>query len=505
MMIIIPIYGIQVCPFIDGLSPLEVFATIDSLLLLAFLMRTPLLASMANSLPPARQAWRVLQLELGVLIAAGLFLSVYNMLVHDFPLVSGLKVLVGIVAMGLFASTDSTLERERQIAYKVEHEGMILHISGNFFPLMSKLALYAGAFMLLVISVFSLLVIKDLDWLISVGSAMTLQDARNSILKEFGFVLVVLLAEAINIIMSFTRNLNMFLDCQNSVLAKVSSGSYDSQVPVCSNDEFGIMAEHTNEMIRCIRERTLELNRTRDVTILTLASLAETRDNETGAHILRTQRYVRALAQHLSINPRFAPELNDETIDLLYKSAPLHDIGKVGIPDAILLKPGKLTDTEFEVMKGHAIIGADALKVAEERLGSNSFLRLAREISLTHHEKWDGSGYPAGLRGEQIPLSGRLMAVADVYDALISKRVYKPAFSHQKAMDIIRAGRGAHFDPDVIDSLDAIEDQFREIARKYSDQTALPIENSPPCMITSLQGDQCSRNKSSVEAEKIRA
>ena len=204
--------------------------------------------------------------------------------------------------------------------------------------------------------------------------------------------------------------------------------------------------------------------------ILTLASLAETRDNETGAHILRTQRYVRALAQHLRAHPRFCDELNNETIDLLYKSSPLHDVGKVGIPDAILLKPGKLTDEEFVTMKGHEKICADALRIAEEQLGTNSFLRLAREISLTHHEKWDGSGYPAGLRGDDIPISGRLMAVADVYDALISKRVYKPAFSHEKAMEIIREGRGRHFDPDIINALDAIEEQFREIADTFRDE-----------------------------------
>jgi len=469
MMILIPVYGIQVCPFLDGINPLEVFATIDGLLLLAYFSRAPLLAHIVETKPLAEQVRRVFFLELGILIVTGLILSCYNFIVHDFPLVSGLKVMVGLMALGLFASTDAALLRERFIAKKVERDGDAFTITIDFYPLSSKLAVYAGVYVLLIIGIFSLLVIKDLDWLVEVGNRVSILDARISILKEFGFVLIVLLFETINIITSFAKNLNMSLTRENTVLMKVASGVYDTHVPICSNDEFGVMAASSNEMIDRIRKRTNELNETRDVTILTLASLAETRDNETGAHILRTQRYVKALAQHLRIHPRFSNALDDDIIELLYKSAPLHDIGKVGIPDAILLKPGKLTHEEFEIMKGHAQIGADSLKIAEDQLGKNSFLNLAREISLTHHEKWDGSGYPSGLRGEAIPLAGRLMAVADVYDALITKRVYKPAFSHQKAMDIIHEGRGTHFDPCIVDALDAIENQFIEIANRFSD------------------------------------
>ena len=172
----------------------------------------------------------------------------------------------------------------------------------------------------------------------------------------------------------------------------------------------------------------------------------------------------------LQDHPRFAIYLDDETVELLFKSAPLHDIGKVGIPDNILLKPGPHTDQERDTMKTHAKIGADALAVAERELGATSFLRLAGEIALTHHEKWDGGGYPDGLRGDAIPVSGRLMAVADVYDALITKRVYKPAFSHEEAMEILQDGRGGHFDPDVIDAVIACEDDFRDIARTYADK-----------------------------------
>ena len=162
-------------------------------------------------------------------------------------------------------------------------------------------------------------------------------------------------------------------------------------------------------------------------------------------------------------------ELREDAIDLLYKSAPLHDVGKVGIPDSILLKPGKLTDEEFVVMKTHAQLGADALEIAEARLGSNSFLRYAREIAACHHEKWDGTGYPRQLKGDDIPLSARLMALADVYDALISKRVYKPAFDHDKAKSIILEGDGSHFDPRVIEAFLSCENDFIDIAAEYKD------------------------------------
>lgn len=220
-----------------------------------------------------------------------------------------------------------------------------------------------------------------------------------------------------------------------------------------------------------VQSRTKDVQKVKEVAIVAMASLAETRDNETGNHIRRTQNYVKALAEHLSGQPEFAGTLDEETIDLLYKSAPLHDIGKVGIPDNILLKPGKHTDEEFELMKTHATLGAEAILVAEEVLGDSemSFLRYAREIAQTHHEKWDGSGYPNGLKGEAIPLSGRLMAIADVYDALITKRVYKPAFPHEKAMEIIKDGRGTHFDPRLVDALLAIEPRFIQIAEEFAD------------------------------------
>ncbi len=229
---------------------------------------------------------------------------------------------------------------------------------------------------------------------------------------------------------------------------------------------------HQDHLEELVWSRTRELAVTQDATIRSLASLAETRDNETGGHILRTQRYVRALADHLRYRGQFLDRLDDRYIDLLFKSAPLHDVGKVGVPDAILLKPGKLTDEEFTTMKKHTTLGRDAIRRAEDRLEGDtgaSFLRLAREIAYTHHEKWDGSGYPEGLAGQKIPVSGRLMAVADVYDALVTRRIYKPAFPHKQAVEIIRDGLGRHFDPDMCLAFLEIEETFRDIAMEFID------------------------------------
>ncbi|GAA4500968.1 two-component system response regulator [Pseudaeromonas paramecii] len=220
-----------------------------------------------------------------------------------------------------------------------------------------------------------------------------------------------------------------------------------------------------------VAKRTQEVMAIQDVTILAMASLAETRDNETGNHIRRTQYYVKALAQALCQHPKFARELDEQKIAMLFKSAPLHDIGKVGIPDSILLKPGRFEPEEFEVMKRHPTLGLQAIEHAEHALGTSvAFLQVAKEIAYGHHEKWDGSGYPQGLAGEAIPLSARLMALADVYDALISNRVYKRGMPHDKAAAIIAEGRGSHFDPDIVDAFFQIEAEFIDIARQFYDK-----------------------------------
>jgi putative two-component system response regulator len=211
---------------------------------------------------------------------------------------------------------------------------------------------------------------------------------------------------------------------------------------------------------------------TRDVAIFAMAKLAESRDPETGAHLERVQRYARALTQQLRRAGRFAGQIDDEFIRLIYLTSPLHDIGKVGIPDCVLLKPGRLSDHEFEMMKAHTTLGGQTLEAALRKFPNVKFLQMARDIAMTHHERVDGKGYPAGLAGDSIPLAGRIVAVADVYDALTSKRVYKDAFGHEVAKSIIVADAGTHFDPLVVDAFVAAEAEFQAVRQRFSEVTA---------------------------------
>lgn len=209
-----------------------------------------------------------------------------------------------------------------------------------------------------------------------------------------------------------------------------------------------------------------KLQQARAATILGLAKLAEYRDEGTGTHLERIREYARVLAEELSRLPRYRGYIDARYIEDIYQSAILHDIGKVGIPDTILLKPGELTGEEFEAIRRHTVLGAEAIAAIQEGIEGRSFLNIGREIAFCHHERWDGSGYPRGLRGEAIPLSARIVAVADVYDALTTRRFYKDAFSHEKARRIILSLRGKHFDPDVVDAFLRVEGRFDRIRRE---------------------------------------
>jgi len=234
-----------------------------------------------------------------------------------------------------------------------------------------------------------------------------------------------------------------------------------------------VLSDINQLLEQTVLRSTQELATIQHVTLAALTALAETRDNETGNHIQRTQHYVRALALQLQNHPRFASFLTANTIEMLFRSAPLHDIGKVGIPDRILLKPGRFEPEEMAIMKTHTTLGRDVIEQAERLIGAKvGFLTIAKEIAYSHQEKWDGSGYPEGLAGEAIPVSARLMALADVYDAIISRRVYKEGMSHASAVHIITQGRGQHFDPDIVDAFLAILDEFQDIAARYADSDA---------------------------------
>ena len=216
-------------------------------------------------------------------------------------------------------------------------------------------------------------------------------------------------------------------------------------------------------------ERVLSLE-TRDIAIFVMAKLAESRDPETGAHLERVRSYSRVIAQHLGGLDKFRKTITPEYARLIYLTSPLHDIGKVGIPDMVLLKPGRLSDGEFEIMKTHTTIGAQTLEAALAEFPSVDFLKMGRDIAASHHERFDGAGYPNKLAGEDIPLSGRIVALADVYDALTSRRVYKASFTHDLARQMIVSESGSHFDPDVVDAFVQNESRFLATRQHFADQ-----------------------------------
>ena len=215
-----------------------------------------------------------------------------------------------------------------------------------------------------------------------------------------------------------------------------------------------------------------KLQNARMATILGLAKLAEYRDEGTGTHLERIREYAKLIAEALANNPKYAGHITPEYVDDIYQSSILHDIGKVGIPDAVLLKPAKLTDEEFNVIKRHTTLGGDAIQAIEAKIEGRSFLALGKEIAYNHHEKWDGSGYPRGLGGEAIPLAARIIALADVYDALTTKRFYKEAYSNKRSRQIIVDLKGSHFDPEMVDVFLDLEDEFNRIRRQNMEDEA---------------------------------
>jgi putative two-component system response regulator len=242
---------------------------------------------------------------------------------------------------------------------------------------------------------------------------------------------------------------------------------------------------HNAELEERVREKVRELTEAQLGTIFAMSKLSESRDPETGEHLERMREYVRLLAENLRTVPRHAGIIDDAWVENLYAAAPLHDIGKVGIPDQILQKPGRLDAEEFTIMKLHAELGAKTLRAVNDQGLSNAFVRMGIDIAQGHHEKWDGSGYPDGLQGEAIPLAARILALADVYDALTSKRCYKEAFSHEKSKSIIMEGAGKHFDPDVVQAFLNVEQAFIDVRLRYQDSekvllaaTAAPVHDA---------------------------
>ena len=463
------VYGTQVCPFIETLSTAALMGPIVLAFAAALLARSRLRRLVAARARDARVGPRLFWTDLSLLLAVGIGLALHYTAAHDFPWHSGAKLVLGCAVLGFFMAADLALTEELHASREMVARNQYLGHGARAVSFVRKSCVFGLVAVTALALVVLLVLRKDLLWLQLNLTQVDVATLNRAIVLEVAFVTVTVAGYLLRVLFSFARNLRFYLEQQTRALRLASHGVFSPVAPATTRDELGRIASLTNRMIERLRDRTEELELTREVTILSLASLAETRDNETGAHLLRTQRYVRTLAEALCDHPRFRDDLDARSIDLIFRSAPLHDVGKVGVPDRILLKPGPLTDEEFEVMKTHARLGAEALRVAETRLGESSFMHYAREIAGCHHERWDGSGYPEGLSGDAIPISARLMALADVYDALRSRRVYKPALSHERAREIVLAGRGSHFYPAVVDAFVDHEHAFVAIAQRYQD------------------------------------
>lgn len=461
--VVFSVYGGRVCPMLETLTFSELFAHISVVFGFAYLIRHFLLQNHSLVLEHKHA-----QLDSTLMFFSSLLLALFYNLQYSFPLDSNLKVLFGMTLFGFFTGLLLQLDaKTRYLSSLSSSDQFDFELSGERQSMVKQMIILVSLLLVTLTSMLAMIAVKDIFWLEHNPDRILDGTGKISVIKEFIYISVVLGGYVIAIMVQWSKLMRSILSMQESSLLAITQGEISKRIPVFEHDELGSIASLTNKMLDSLESSQDEVMATRDVAIVSLSALAESRDNETGAHILRTQEYIRSLATHLSSFDQHKPLLTESYIELLYKSAPLHDVGKVGIPDNILLKPGKLTDEEFEIMKQHPEIGAQALSMAEKQLGSNSFLKLAKEISLTHHEKWDGNGYPNQLKGEEIPLSGRLMAVADVYDALISERIYKKAFSHEKAKSIILEGSGTHFDPQVVDAFITLESEFVAIADKY--------------------------------------
>ncbi|MCK6261837.1 HD domain-containing protein [Vibrio sp. ZSDE26] len=463
--IIFGTYGGRVCPMLETLSTNEIMLHVGVTYSILWFFRH-LISNSGNS-------WclsNLVRFDVLIGLIFSLPLAIFYNVSYEFPLESNFKILFGMALFGFFSGTILQLYAKLEyFDHWQDNRDASVILSGQRQSMVKQMIMMMSLLLITLTSMLMMVALKDIFWLEHNPERFLDGSGQISVIKEFIYITLVLGGYAGAILVLWTKLMKKILFSQERTLIEVTQGELNKRLPIFEHNELGSMASLTNQMLDSLQSSQDEVKTTRDVAIVSLSALAESRDNETGAHILRTQEYVKALAIELSNVDKYKTLLTPNYIELLYKSAPLHDVGKVGIPDSVLLKPGKLTPEEFEIMKTHPEIGATALSMAEKQLGTSTFLQLAKEISLSHHEKWDGSGYPNQLVGENIPLSGRLMALADVYDALISKRVYKEAFSHEKAVSIILKGKGNHFDPQVVDAFTAIEGRFIEIAAHFQD------------------------------------
>ncbi len=449
-------YGEKVCPLLESLGVLEWSIRLTTVFTILFLIRPLLIKWLVLKVDWKYQAQNQFIIEWSLFLIGAGILGHYNSYENYFDLVSGMKVFLGCATFGFFTAADMALERQKIISQTPNLVEWREHSAQARFPITAKLTSVAVFSLLFMSMILFLVFLKDLYWLLDLDQD-GFEAGKDKFLKELMYVGVVILAELTNLIFSFGRNLKHFFYKQNSSMEAVSNGNLEHPVQITSQDEFGVMGCHTNFMIEMLEKRNRELEKTRQEIIERLGRAAEYRDNETGMHVIRMSHFSEALAKKAN--------LSKEDCDLILQASPMHDVGKIGIPDNILLKPGKLEGKEWTTMQTHVEVGASILSGSDSKI-----MQLAEEIAATHHEKYDGTGYPKGLKGEEISLAGRIIPICDVFDALTSVRPYKKAWTIEKATNLIKEEKGKHFDPDLVDKFISILPEILAIKEKYSEK-----------------------------------
>jgi len=441
--ILLTVYGTSVCNFIGSLHPLLWLSTVSGVIAIQAIARAVAYPRFVASTPSGDQPLRAFLLEVALFAAGALLVGAINFLWHGFPPGSAVKSAVGFVGVGIFAATDQAI---LHLLRRFETGGLQNDKPVVRWPLVYRLAGLAAAILVFSIAVVGLLLLRIIE-----DGAVADRETKLLIATELTFVALVFAGYLTNLLRNVGRLLNRSLKEQIEALQLAKTSLSARRAVVATEDELGWIAAEINGMLDQLVHKSSEAARANDAMLRGLLSLASTRDNETALHIKRTQAYVRILAQDLM---RSEPQLGLTADDVaqLSAAAPLHDIGKVAIPDAILRKPGKLSADEFAIMQSHVTAGVTVIDTVISEVGNMPFLSTARGLIASHHEKFDGTGYPEGLSGDSVPLPARIMAVADVYDALRSKRVYKPALSHEAAAEIIFQSAGSHFDPVVVEA-----------------------------------------------------
>jgi response regulator RpfG family c-di-GMP phosphodiesterase len=454
--IILAIYGERVCPIIESIGQLDWTIRLTVVFTAIFCIRPLIVKWVIAKAHWQKQPQRQFFLEWFLFLVGASILAWYNSYENYADIVSTGKVFLGCTTFGFFIACDMALERQKLITGNLEIMDLSEHDAKVAFPITAKLVAIAVFSLIFMTSIMALVFLKDLYWFIDLEQD-NYREGSVTFMRELFFVGGVILAEMTNLIFSFCRNLKQHFNNQNTSMEAVSKGDLNRYVMISSQDEFAVMGRYTNFMIEMLKERNRQLEETRQEIIQRLGRAAEYRDNETGMHVVRMSHFSEALAKKAN--------LSKEQCDLILQASPMHDVGKIGIPDNVLLKPGKLVGEEWTKMQSHVEVGAAILSGSDSPL-----MQLAEEIAATHHEKYDGTGYPNGLKGEEISIEGRIVPICDVFDALTSVRPYKKAWTVEDAINLIKKEKGKHFDPDLVDKFVSILPEILEIRERYSEK-----------------------------------